>query len=113
VRWLTGVHEADGHDYLVHEQYEELLWWLLMPSLLRLAGEAAPSHAAVVEMSKTVHEALQTAEAASYRIDTLLGSSAPSTVETSDVEEPSAEPETTEQEEPEVLQPDVVAPPAK
>ena len=47
VRWLTGVHEAEGHDYLVRERYEELLWWLLMPSLLRLAGEAAPSRAAV------------------------------------------------------------------
>ena len=39
VRWLCGVHEAEGHAYLVRERYEELLWWLLMPSLLRLAGE--------------------------------------------------------------------------
>ena len=74
VRWLTGVHEAEGHLYLVREQYEELLWWLLMPSLLRLAGETAPSRAAVVELSKTVDEALATAKAASYRVDALLGS---------------------------------------
>jgi glycosidase len=45
VRWLTGVHEADGHLYLVRESYEELLWWLLMPELLRLAAEPAPSRA--------------------------------------------------------------------
>ncbi len=76
VRWLTGVHEAEGHLYLVREQYEELLWWLLMPSLLRLAGEASPSRAAVEELSKTVEEALATAEAATYRIDALLGSTA-------------------------------------
>ena len=69
VRWLTGVHEAEGHLYLVREQYEELLWWLLMPSLLRLAGEPAPSRAAVEELSKTVDEALVTAEVAGYRID--------------------------------------------
>jgi glycosidase len=75
VRWLCGVHEAGGHAYLVREQYEELLWWLLMPALLRLAGDAAPSRAAVVEMSKTVEEALATAEAADYRIDALLGAS--------------------------------------
>jgi len=73
VRWLTGVHEAGGHAYLVREQYEELLWWLLMPSLLRLAGEVAPSRIAVEEMSKTVQEALRSAEAAGYRIDALLG----------------------------------------
>ena len=72
VRWLTGVHEAEGHAYLVREQYEELLWWLLMPSLLRCAAEPAPSRAAVEELSKTVEEALATAEAAGYRIDALL-----------------------------------------
>jgi hypothetical protein len=77
VRWLTGVHEAKGHLYLVREQYEELLWWLLMPSLLRLAAEPTPSRAAVEELSKTVEEALATAEAANYRIDELLGSAAP------------------------------------
>jgi hypothetical protein len=73
VRWLTGVHEAEGHFYLVRESYEELLWWLLMPSLLKLAGEAAPKRAAVEALSKTVAEALATAEAEGYRVDALLG----------------------------------------
>jgi glycosidase len=73
VRWLTGVHEAEGKAYLVRESYEELLWWLLMPALLRLAGETTPSLAAVEQISKTVEEALTTAEAAGYRIDALLG----------------------------------------
>jgi len=73
VRWLTGTHESEGHAYLVREPYEELLWWLLMPSLLRLGSETAPSRAAIAEMSKTVEEALATAEAAGFRIDALLG----------------------------------------
>ena len=64
MRWLCGVHESEGHFYLVREQYEELLWWLLMPALLRLAGEPAPSRAAVEELSKTVANALHSAEAA-------------------------------------------------
>ena len=75
VRWLCGVHEAEGHFYLIRERYEELLWWLLMPSLLRLAGESAPSRSAVEELSKTVAAALASAEAAGYRIDALLGAS--------------------------------------
>jgi glycosidase len=75
VRWLCGVHEAEGHIYLIRERYEELLWWLLMPSLLRLAGESAPSRSAVEELSKTVAAALASAEAAGYRIDVLLGGS--------------------------------------
>jgi hypothetical protein len=85
VRWLTGVHQAEGHTYLVRERYEELLWWLLMPSLLRLAGEAAPSRAAVQAMSKSIEEALATAEAVGYRIDLLLATPA------TDVEEPVTE----------------------
>jgi hypothetical protein len=94
VRWLTGVHEADGHLYLVRELYEELLWWLLMPSLLRVAGEPTPSRAAVEELSKTVEEALATAEAAGYRIDELLGSASAEDVESN---QPDAEAEAIEQ----------------
>ncbi len=74
VGWLTGLHEAEGHFYIVREQYEELLWWLLMPSLLGLAVEASPSRESIAELSKTVSEALETAEAADYRMDELLGS---------------------------------------
>jgi glycosidase len=73
VRWLTGVHEAEEHTYVVREAYEELLWWLIMPSLLRLAGEPAPWRAAAETMSRTIEDALETAEAAGYRVDLLLG----------------------------------------
>jgi hypothetical protein len=72
LRWLTGVHEAEGHDYLVRESYEELLWWLQLPLLLRLAGEAAPSRAVLQAINKGIEEALTAAEAAGYRVDLLL-----------------------------------------
>src|ERR1039458_10025044 len=73
VRWLTGVHEAEGHTYLVREKYEELLWWLLMPALVRLGAEASPTRQALAEISSTIDEALATAAAAGYRVDFLLG----------------------------------------
>jgi glycosidase len=74
VRWLTGVHEAEGHSYLVRELYEELLWWLHMPALLRLADEASlPGPAAVAAISRTIEESLATAEGAGYRVDLLSG----------------------------------------
>jgi len=73
VRWLCGVHEAEGHFYLIRELYEELLWWLQLPSLLRMARETTPDRAAVEELSRTVAAALKSAEAAGYRIDVLLG----------------------------------------
>jgi glycosidase len=75
VRWLTGVHESQGRLYLVRESYEELLWWLLTPSLLRLAAETAPNRAAVEKMGHAVKEALAQAATAGYRIDVLIGAS--------------------------------------
>jgi glycosidase len=98
VRWLTGVHRAEGHSYLLREPYEELLWWLLMPSLLRLAGEETLDRAAVEEMSKTVEEALASAEAAGYRIDALLGppdAEDGGEAESSEIESQAIEPEQT------------------
>jgi glycosidase len=88
VRWLTDVHEAEGHAYLVREPYEELLWWMLIPSLLRLAGEAIPSRTEAEELSRTVKEALATAEAANYRVATMLGAVAePANGEEAEAEE--------------------------
>ena len=74
VRWLCGVHESEGRFYIVRELYEELLWWLLLPALLNLAAEDAPSRAAVQELRNAVEAALETAEAAGYRVDALLSS---------------------------------------
>ncbi|MGA8044561.1 MAG: alpha-amylase family glycosyl hydrolase, partial [Terracidiphilus sp.] len=76
VRWLTGIHEAQGHNYLVREGYEELLWWLLLPSMLRLAAQPSPARGEVRRLTRTVEEALTTAEKAGYRMDVLLGSPA-------------------------------------
>lgn len=96
VRWLTGVHESEGHMYLVREQYEELLWWLMMPSLLKLAGEPALGPDDCAELNETVDEALATAEEAGYRIDRLLGTIEPEAeeepAEVGDMVEPEVEP---------------------
>ncbi|MGO9325769.1 MAG: alpha-amylase family glycosyl hydrolase [Terracidiphilus sp.] len=73
VRWLCGVHQAEGHDYLIRERYEELLWWLLMPSLLQIAGEAVPTQSVVEELNHAVAAALASAESAGYRVDVMLG----------------------------------------
>jgi hypothetical protein len=43
-----------------------------MPSLLSLAAQPTPNPASISELSKTVSEALATAEQASYRMDELL-----------------------------------------
>jgi len=77
VRWLTGVHEAHGHTYFVKESYEELIWWLQLPALIKLAGEAVPDRSAIAELSKTVKEALEAAASAAYSLHSFLDSDKP------------------------------------
>ena len=101
VRWLTGVHEAQGQDYLVREPYEELLWWLQLPGILRLAGEQAVNRKAAKEMSETVEEALNKAESCGYRIDALQGLS--TVPQTSEEQELVSESEAAEKEKPQTI----------
>jgi hypothetical protein len=74
VRWLTGVHEAHGHTYFVKESYEKLIWWLQLPVLRKLAGEAVPDRKAIAELSKAINEALEAAASAEYNLDALIES---------------------------------------
>jgi glycosidase len=73
VRWLAGVHQAGESTYFVCEPYEELVWWLHMPTLLRLAGETAPSRDAIEKLNKSIREELMAAANADYRLDKLAG----------------------------------------
>ncbi len=72
VQWLAGVHEAEGHIYFVRESYEELLWWLQLPALLAQAVADKPNRTALADLSRTVLEAMTTAEIAGFRLDVLL-----------------------------------------
>lgn len=77
VRWLTGVHQAENHEYLVRERYEEMLWWLLLPSLLELAGKASFDRFALEQLSARIDASLAEAKSASYRVDELLSVATP------------------------------------
>jgi hypothetical protein len=72
VRWLTGAHEAEGHTYFLQESYEDLLWWLQLPVLCRLATSRLTDRKAFADMSKSVAIELDAAAAAGYRLDALL-----------------------------------------
>ncbi len=72
MRWLTGYNEAGGHSYVVREKYEELLWWLALPQLLKLADMAVPTRGAAAAISRTIAENMKAIEKAGYRVDVLL-----------------------------------------
>ena len=72
VRWLSGVHAAEDRNYLVREPFEELLWWLQLPALLRLAAEASPALAAPAALAAAVKAVLDEVGKAGYRVDLLV-----------------------------------------
>jgi glycosidase len=84
VRWLTGVNEANGHTYFVKESFEELIWWLQLPVLSRLAGQTVPDRHAIAELSREIKESLEAGASAHYRLDALLGSIKESTKESTE-----------------------------
>ncbi len=71
VRWLCGIHEGEGRSYAIRERYEELLWWLLMPSLLEVAARPTPDRAQVANLNLQVDAALAELESVGYRVDQL------------------------------------------
>ncbi len=72
VRWLTGFHESEGHAYVIRESYEELLWWLSLPEILKLANLNAPTRTAAAAINRKIDDALQAIEKAGYRVDVLI-----------------------------------------
>jgi glycosidase len=72
VRWLTGVHQADGSAYFVKESYEELLWWLELPALCKLATDPTPARSAFQEIGNSITAAAKAAAAAGYSLDRLF-----------------------------------------
>jgi hypothetical protein len=72
VRWLTGAHEAGGHSYFIKESYEELLWWLQLPALCKLATAPAAGKAEAQAMGKAIAEAAEAGSRAGYSVESLL-----------------------------------------
>jgi glycosidase len=87
VRWLAGVHHAEEKLYLVREKYEALLWWLLLPKLLRLAEKPETNKVELAELGEAVAASMAEAKAKSYRVEPLMGIE----VEPEAVEEAAAE----------------------
>ena len=64
VRWLTGLHEHDGSTYFNREQFDEVLCWLHLPSLLADVTGALSS--------AEVEHAAKAAAKAGYTLETFL-----------------------------------------
>jgi hypothetical protein len=71
VAWLLGVHSDEGTTYFVKEYFERLLWWLTLPSLLKLADEAKPDLGRVDLVKDEVDERMKVAAGGGYKVEAL------------------------------------------
>jgi len=75
VRWLAGVNQASGTTYFNKEQFEELLTWLQLPTLIQIAQQGAGQAASLAKVEAGVASALAAASAAGYNLEAYLASS--------------------------------------
>ena len=68
VRWLTGVHTSSDTTYFNKEQFEALLLWLHLPTLLQTAADPLLTRKA----AESIRTAAAAAAAAGYILDDFL-----------------------------------------
>jgi hypothetical protein len=72
VRWLAGVHEAGEKTYFIQEPFEQLLWWIQLPSLVEAAAGPTPEKAALLDIAAQTEEGVQGASACGYDFAELI-----------------------------------------
>jgi glycosidase len=72
VRWLAGVNESSGKTYFNKEQFEELLCWLQLPSLLKIPLAGADETVAIHNIENVVSSACADAVKARFSLASYL-----------------------------------------
>jgi hypothetical protein len=72
VTWLAGVNESSGTTYFNKEQFEEMLSWSQLPSLLEIAHHDAFKPAAIGKIEDGITKACLAATDAGYKLDAYL-----------------------------------------
>ena len=86
VRWLGGVNESAGVAYFNKEQFEELLCWLQIPRLLKIASTIPFDQAELRKVETEVAGASDRARQAGYQLSKYLKAHSSTEIEDGDGE---------------------------
>ncbi|WP_433973271.1 alpha-amylase family glycosyl hydrolase [Tunturiibacter lichenicola] len=75
VRWLAGVNESSGTTYFNKERFEELLCWLQLPALLKIAHLNSHKLESIIKLEVPLREACRSAKNAGYKLSEYLNPS--------------------------------------
>ncbi|HEY3928862.1 MAG TPA: alpha-amylase family glycosyl hydrolase [Candidatus Koribacter sp.] len=76
VAWLIGVHSYQDVRYFGKEDYEQLLWWMALPALLRIAAAPTLDPVAIEALEQQIEARTRAAAEAGYQIDGLFAPAA-------------------------------------
>jgi hypothetical protein len=71
VRWLTGVNESGGKTYFNQEATDELLMWMMLPSLLQAAASQDPEQE-LPRIETVVSHAREAGRRSGFELEKLL-----------------------------------------
>jgi glycosidase len=71
VAWLIGVHPHEGANYVVKEHLERLLWWMVLPALLKIAGDPKPDPETLDLLKEAVDEHMRAVAKGGYKVETI------------------------------------------
>jgi len=77
VRWLAGVNASAGITYINREQFEELLAWLQLPALIRIAQRTSGQAKAIADLEAAYAAACEAAHDAGYQLDAYIHTAKP------------------------------------
>jgi hypothetical protein len=72
VRWLAGVNESSGTTYFNKERFEEVLCWLQLPALIKIAQQDHGKLESISQLEITLGEAVRSAKNAGYKLSEYL-----------------------------------------
>ncbi len=71
VAWLIGVHQYEGASYLVKEDFERLLWWMALASLLDIAREQHPDLDRFDLVREEINDRMKVIADGGYKVEVL------------------------------------------
>ncbi|HTV07883.1 MAG TPA: alpha-amylase family glycosyl hydrolase [Candidatus Aquilonibacter sp.] len=71
VRWLTGVNEAGGKTYFNQEATDELLMWMMLPSLVE-AAEGGDTERELTRIENVLGQAREVTKKSGFELEKLL-----------------------------------------
>jgi hypothetical protein len=77
VRWLAGVNTSSGITYINREQFEELLAWLQLPALIKIAQRKTGQAKSIAELEAAFAATCEAAHDAGYQLDAYITSAKP------------------------------------